>query len=63
MLDTKNLPSPGTRKITSTKIVPVIRLGICGPRMVISGISAFLSAWPQHHRASRISPLARAVRM
>ena len=45
MLDTKNLPSPGTRKMTSTKIVPVIRFGICGSRMVMSGRFFPLPRW------------------
>ena len=62
MLETKNLPRPGTRKMTSTKMVPVIRLGICGPRMVMSGMSAFLRACRSTTSVS-VRPLARAVRM
>ena len=41
VLVTKYLPKPGMRKVASMKIDPVAILGICGPRIVISGMRAF----------------------
>lgn len=61
MLVTKNLPSPGMRKVNSMKIDPVNRSGTMGPSSVKSGIIAFRSTCATTTREGD-SPFASAVR-
>ena len=56
----RSRPRPGHEKICSVMIAPVSSDPNCSARTVITGISAFFSAWRKIALA-RVTPLAMAV--